>query len=443
MDESTAQKDHFHVGDRVKILLSGPSQTFTITGIARYGTLEQPRRRDHRRLRSTDRSERVQQDRAVRRDRRGGPTGGGQVRGPAGHRQGAPPWGRGGHRADRGKRGDQPDQPGALLLLDRAARVRVHRPLRRRLHHPQHLLDHRGAADPRAGAPADRRCKSTAGVPFGPRRSGDRRPGVLAHRHRARRALRDRSRSPATRIRSRPPHRCAGVRGANRDRRAHRGSRGDRRRRDQPRTPRGADPSSGGDQRTADRRRRLLPAPVRVGSLPRAARRPPARDRTCQARDPVGRARCGGSLRRRGHAVAGGRATALQRDRTAARPLARGVRAPGPRELDAEPAPDRSDRVRADGRACARLRHRGVRCVAVTLRHQQRGQRDRGRPDRDQHQQQRLRSVQQFGGADRSRRSRCEHHDDGLRRPVRIPGRAAINSPRSRLRTSPTRSSSR
>src|SRR5271166_4764934 len=39
MDESTAQKDHFHVGDRVKILLSGPSQTFTITGIARYGTL--------------------------------------------------------------------------------------------------------------------------------------------------------------------------------------------------------------------------------------------------------------------------------------------------------------------------------------------------------------------------------------------------------------------
>ena len=39
MDESTAQKDHFHVGDRVKILLSGPSETFTITGIARYGTL--------------------------------------------------------------------------------------------------------------------------------------------------------------------------------------------------------------------------------------------------------------------------------------------------------------------------------------------------------------------------------------------------------------------
>ena len=40
MDAGTAQKDDFHVGDRVKILLAGPSQTFTITGIARYGTLD-------------------------------------------------------------------------------------------------------------------------------------------------------------------------------------------------------------------------------------------------------------------------------------------------------------------------------------------------------------------------------------------------------------------
>jgi putative ABC transport system permease protein len=38
MDEATAQKYHFHVADRVKVLLAGPSQTFTISGIARFGT---------------------------------------------------------------------------------------------------------------------------------------------------------------------------------------------------------------------------------------------------------------------------------------------------------------------------------------------------------------------------------------------------------------------
>jgi putative ABC transport system permease protein len=38
MDEGTAQKYGFHVGDRVRVLLIGPSQTFAITGIARFGT---------------------------------------------------------------------------------------------------------------------------------------------------------------------------------------------------------------------------------------------------------------------------------------------------------------------------------------------------------------------------------------------------------------------
>jgi putative ABC transport system permease protein len=38
MDEGTAQKYGFSVGNRVKVLLLGPSRTFTITGIARFGT---------------------------------------------------------------------------------------------------------------------------------------------------------------------------------------------------------------------------------------------------------------------------------------------------------------------------------------------------------------------------------------------------------------------
>ncbi len=40
MDAATAKKYGFHDGDRVQILLPGPTQTFTITGIARFGTTD-------------------------------------------------------------------------------------------------------------------------------------------------------------------------------------------------------------------------------------------------------------------------------------------------------------------------------------------------------------------------------------------------------------------
>ncbi len=38
MDEGTAQKYHFKVGDHVRILLMGPPQTFTISGLVKFGT---------------------------------------------------------------------------------------------------------------------------------------------------------------------------------------------------------------------------------------------------------------------------------------------------------------------------------------------------------------------------------------------------------------------
>ncbi|HEY1652753.1 MAG TPA: ABC transporter permease, partial [Acidimicrobiales bacterium] len=40
MDLGTAQKYHFSVGDPVRILLPGPTRTFTITGIAKFGTAD-------------------------------------------------------------------------------------------------------------------------------------------------------------------------------------------------------------------------------------------------------------------------------------------------------------------------------------------------------------------------------------------------------------------
>jgi putative ABC transport system permease protein len=40
IDEGTAQKYHFAVGERVRILLTGPPETFTISGIVRFGTAD-------------------------------------------------------------------------------------------------------------------------------------------------------------------------------------------------------------------------------------------------------------------------------------------------------------------------------------------------------------------------------------------------------------------
>ncbi len=40
MDEGTARKYHFEVGQHVRILLAGPPQTFTIVGIVRFGTAD-------------------------------------------------------------------------------------------------------------------------------------------------------------------------------------------------------------------------------------------------------------------------------------------------------------------------------------------------------------------------------------------------------------------
>ena len=40
MDAGTAEKYHFAVGDRVQVLLAGPPQTFTISGIVKFGTAD-------------------------------------------------------------------------------------------------------------------------------------------------------------------------------------------------------------------------------------------------------------------------------------------------------------------------------------------------------------------------------------------------------------------
>ena len=138
------------------------------------------------------------------------------------HRQGAAPRGGGGDRSDRRRRADERDHQGAGVLLDGAARVRLHRPVRRRVHDLQHLLDHRRPADAGARPAADRGGEPPPGVPLRAGRGRHRRVGGVAGRGGPGRAGRRRARGAAQRVRGDPAIGVARVRGPHRDRGADR-----------------------------------------------------------------------------------------------------------------------------------------------------------------------------------------------------------------------------
>ena len=188
-------------------------------------------------------------------------TGSRQGRRPAGHRPRPPAGGRGGHRPDGAQRADELHQPVAFVFLHRAAGVRVHLAVRRRLHHLQHVLDHRRAADAGAGPAAGRRRQPRPGVPL--RARGGRHCGrcFLAHRYRAGRAGRRRARGAAQRVRLHAAVGTARVRGPHRLRRPGRRRRRDGHRRHQPGPPGRAHPS---------RRRHHRPRPEPARSRPGA-----------------------------------------------------------------------------------------------------------------------------------------------------------------------------
>ena len=56
MDAGTAQKYGFTVGQQVRILTAGPTQTFTITGIAEFGTANNLAGRDPGRVHAAHRA---------------------------------------------------------------------------------------------------------------------------------------------------------------------------------------------------------------------------------------------------------------------------------------------------------------------------------------------------------------------------------------------------
>ena len=140
-----------------------------------------------------------------------------------------------------------------------------------------------------------------------------------------------------------------------------------------------------------------------------------------EAGHPAGRGGGGGHLHRHRDAGPHRGPPDGQRPRPAVGPIARDVGKAGARELDAQPAADGPDLLGAHGGAGPRLHHRRVRSLAVQIGHQQRRP---GRQRRLHHHQLRLgpRRVQQFGGRHHLPYPRGDRGVDGLLRAVRIQG---------------------
>ncbi len=166
MDLGTAEKYHFTVGEHVRILLEGPTKTFTITGLARFGTANNLAGATLAAF-DTPTAQRllgeVGKFDTVNVVTKPGTDSATVQRAIAAR---AAPWRGGGDRSDRHQRGDERRQPGARLPQHGVARVRIHCTLRGLVHHRQHVLHHCGAAHARAGAccalwaPAAARCSA-------------------------------------------------------------------------------------------------------------------------------------------------------------------------------------------------------------------------------------------------------------------------------------------
>ena len=171
MDEGTAQKYHFHVGDRVRILLvRAPADLHHLRPRA-VRHRQQPGRRHHRRLRPAHGAAAVQPSRAASTPSTSWPR-------PAPTRPTVQ------HAIARVL------PPGVEVVTGQTVANEQTSNINQALgffstallvfafislfvggvHHLQHVLDHRRPADPRAGPAADRRGEPTTGVPLRPDR---------------------------------------------------------------------------------------------------------------------------------------------------------------------------------------------------------------------------------------------------------------------------------
>ncbi len=202
MDLGTAQKYHFTVGQGVRVLLPGPTHTFTITGIARFGTADNLAGATLAVLRHPDGAEALRRGRASSttstsspnrvRTRRPSPT--------------ARP------RACRAASRWSPARPcvnEATGAIGSALELFQHGAVGLRLHRASSWVGSPssirspsswGQRIARAGAPAHRRGEPAPGLPVRPGRGGGRGPAVVDRRSRPRCARRLRARKAAERL---------------------------------------------------------------------------------------------------------------------------------------------------------------------------------------------------------------------------------------------------
>ena len=216
LDEKTASESGYRIGDEVPIIfLTGTPETFQFVGVFRFGDSDSTAGAHACRVHSAHRAAGRRPRRRVGLHLRGGEAGrlaadaGGQrAHGGRGHAR--RPEVRGAHRQGAGRRAGQQREGPARVPQHLLAGVRVHRAVRRLVHHLQHLLDHRRPTLTRAGAAARARCVGEAGHAIG--RGGGVRRGaaVVGARARARRARRHRAAEPARGVRVRASERSAG-----------------------------------------------------------------------------------------------------------------------------------------------------------------------------------------------------------------------------------------
>ncbi len=280
MDAGTATKYHFHVGDRVRILLIGPPRTFTISGIVTFGTannlagatlaafdlptaqqiLGEPGQLSAVDVLAQPGADKAQLQRAIAKTL---PTGVEVVTGQT--------------VADEATNSINQ----ALSFFSTALLgVRLHLPVRRGIHHLQHLLHHRGPAHPGAGPAPHRGGQPAPGVPLRPHRGPAPRPGGLAGGPGPGRAGRPGPRGPAQGVRHHPAHRPPGLRLPDGHRRPGRRRRCHRRVGHRPGPARRPDPTGGRPGRPPQRPGRVVPATDRdrVGGRRARHRRPDPRD---------------------------------------------------------------------------------------------------------------------------------------------------------------------
>src|SRR6266704_215339 len=148
VDGRTASKQGFKVGDQVKVLSQGPTRTYTVSGIVGFGQADNLAGAtlavfDLKTAQQVLGSEGKFNEIDVVAQPRGHPGAA-----PRSRRRGGPRQVREHHRRRPGAALRQGDPGRSRFLLDRAAGVRRGGAVRRGLPDLQHLLDHRGAADP-------------------------------------------------------------------------------------------------------------------------------------------------------------------------------------------------------------------------------------------------------------------------------------------------------